>query len=334
MILSGVIPAKARWALLVILAAFLAAGCGAVNSLPQAGQEHSGSLHISADMSAISAMELSEAAVELTIRKNKSVITRVCPVVGGSASFHLENLLIGTWSITMELRDGDGDVTYAASGAIDILPNETTSVSVTLQPKKGVLEVRLDPTQHGQLTATGKARLNVNPGGYATLAPDEDGMLVGEKELAPGDYDYSLSFYGESFLVGELIYETPWQTVAIRPGKRVVVFWEPGAGTALIEGSVDNPPPAPEGVVLQLTAEGLLISWDPVAEPDVSLYRVYLRQSIFDKFAEVAEIEAQETSYLYPANKLESGSSVEVVVTAVDAAGQESKRSAVVTEQI
>jgi hypothetical protein len=330
-ILSGAISIKMRLAFLAVLVAILCTGCGAFHP-PEPSAI--GSLYIAADMTAVSAMELEDAVVELTLTKNKSAITMVCPVTGGSASFHLDNLLIGSWEISMSLRDIDGDVTYTASGLIDIMPEETSTVSVTLQPKKGILEVRLDPDMHGELTASQKARLNVNPGGYATLALNEDGLLVGKKELAPGDYDYSLAFYADSFLVGELIYETPWQTVVIKPGKSVVVFWEPGSGTALIEGSVDNPPPAPEGVALHLAAEGLLITWNPVNEPDIRHYRVYLRQSVFDKFDEVTETNADQTTYLHPASKLTLGCPVEVVVTAVDAAGQESRRSLVVILQM
>jgi len=202
---------------------------------------------------------------------------------------------------------------------------------MVLQPQPGVLEVMVWPGGYEQLAGAQKARLNVNPGGYATLTLTDEGAFTGTKELAPGTYDYSISFYGNGFLVGDLIYEAPWLPVTIKPGRTTTVTWSPETGTGQISSRLDASPPIPANLILTAVSAGVQATWDAVTAEDLAGYRVYLRISRFDKFDLVAELDSAQTTYLHEDAKLKPGQLVEAAVTAFDLANNESERSPVAT---
>ncbi len=328
--MPGLSASKSRWqaaAILVVL--LISTGCGALQPPGSDKAKDVGAVQIAADLSAMSAADLTDASMELTLSKGKTVITRQVPITGGTAAVAVENLLEGVWQATLAVKDLVGDTMYSAASAVTINAGTTVTVNLTLRPQPGILEISAWTGDHPALSAAQKARLNINPGGYATLAVAETGAFTGSKELAPGTYDYNVSFYGNGYLVGDLVYESPWTSVTIKPGKKTAVTWNPSTGSGTINGLIDMPPAVPAGLVLSRSTEGLTASWAAVADADLAGYRIYLRQSIFDKFALESDQGKDYTTFLYPANKLIAGQRIEVAVTAYDLAGNESERSPV-----
>lgn len=321
-----------RWLWLVVtLMLLLMCGCGRLKSLPgtpnaddQTGQ---GSLKLMANLNEISDTPTGM-QVELTLKKNTTSLVRQVPVVDGVASLVLDDLLPGVWQITLAIKDADGYTQYIASDQVSIVTGTTASTTLSLRPCPGVLEVNANPALYSALANAQKARLYVNPGGYSAMTLDENGIFTGSKELAPGTYDYSVTFYNNGYLVSDILYESPWTTVSIQPGKQLILDWDPGTGGGAIDGHIDAPPPIPNQPQLQTTTEGLLISWDSVTAPDLAGYRIYLRQTIFGKFELICEQPTDQTTALYAASKLKLGL-VEVAITAYDLANNESERSTV-----
>jgi hypothetical protein len=86
------------------------------------------------------------------------------------------------------------------------------------------------------------------------------------------------------------------------------------------------PPAAPAGLRAVASPASIELSWDSNTEPDVAGYRVYRSTAgaAFEKIADVNEIPA------YSDHAVERGKTYRYAVTAMDKAGNESERSAVV----
>jgi hypothetical protein len=86
------------------------------------------------------------------------------------------------------------------------------------------------------------------------------------------------------------------------------------------------PPAAPAGVLGVAAPKSIELTWDRNAEADVAGYRVYRSagEGAFEKLADVSQIPA------YSDHAVEAGKSYRYQVSAVDQAGNESPRSAVV----
>ena len=71
------------------------------------------------------------------------------------------------------------------------------------------------------------------------------------------------------------IYESPYQTINIRAGKLTEIHLEANADL-MISGTIDSTPATPENlsVVFEGT-DNLLVTWDPVIEPDLAGYYLY-----------------------------------------------------------
>ena len=315
----------------IVLSLFLAAGCGSLLPGEQSPGTQTGSLHLAASLSEVAAGDFTGATLELTLTKDSSVVTKEVPVGGDVVTATVESLLPGTWEATLALKDIEGIVQYLASSPVNIVPGTTVAIELLLLPSAGTLEVTAPLGLYPELNSATKARLYINPGGYSAMDLTDANSFIGTKELAPGTYDYSISFYSNGYLVGDLIYESPWTTVTIKPGKKTAALWDPGTGTGAISGHLDAPPPVPANLALSAGADGITATWQAVPAADLAGYRVYLRSNCFAKFDLVSEQTALQTTYLYAASKLDTGDQVEVAVTAYDAAGNESERSPVVT---
>ncbi len=86
------------------------------------------------------------------------------------------------------------------------------------------------------------------------------------------------------------------------------------------------PPAVPAGLRASSAPATIELSWDPDTEPDLAGYRVYraVNGGAFEKIADVSQVPA------YSDQKVERGKTYRYAVTAVDAAGNESARSAAV----
>lgn len=310
--------------MVLTLMLLLMCGCGQIKPLQDEANKQ-GTLKVLADLNEING-NLTGMQLELCMKKDSTSLVHQVPMVDGVASLVVEDLLPGVWQVDLTVTDAEGYKQYQASAQVNIVTGTTTFAELQLQPCPGTLAVSADPSPYSALADAQKARLYVNPGGYSAMTANDDGTFTASKELPPGTYDYSITFYGTGYLVSDVVYESPWTTITIQPGKQLSLIWDPGTGSGSIGGLIDTPPPIPSKPYLQVTSEGLLVSWASVTASDLAGYRVYLRQNAFAKYEMICEQTPEQTMALRPTSKLDPGM-VEVAVTAFDLAGNESERS-------
>lgn len=293
---------------------------------------NAGRLVVSAKLNGINANELTGSTATLIMSKDGRDRKQVLPIVDSAIAANIPDVLPGVWEITLSIADDKGVVTYQAESVASVTPGGTAALELVIRPLPGRLAVTVNPAAHPELANADRGRLYVNPGGYSSMYIDTNKLISGEKELAPGTYDFSIALFANSFYASDKLYESPYTTVTITPGRTTSVIWNPVTGVCTIGGRIDTPPAAPRNVELLKVAQGLAIAWQtvPTPENDIAMYRIYLRQNLLDKFKLVHEVNAVKNSYIYPDGELDKGSPVEVAVTAVDQSGQESERSAVV----
>jgi hypothetical protein len=98
---------------------------------------------------------------------------------------------------------------------------------------------------------------------------------------------------------------------------------EPSAPVAITPKDI-FPPAAPAGLRIAVAPDSLELTWDRNTEPDLAGYRVYRAPAggQFEKIADIGQIPA------YSDHNVEHGKTYRYEVAAVDAAGNESARSA------
>jgi hypothetical protein len=321
-------------AILLLLAIILGAtGC---SLLPKATKhvvgEQSGEVTIVADLSSMRASELLSSTATLTLSKDGRSKTEELSIIDSQISTNVSGLLPGVWTVMLSIAESDGVVTYQAETDISVLPGGAANVDLILRPLPGVIEVYVDPTFHPELIMAQRGRLYTNPGGYSTMVVDDNGMLVGTKTVSPSTYDFSIELFTDSFYARDRIYTSPWTSVEVHPGRTTTVVWNPDTGTCAISGTVDAQPAPPGNLTLDKSPQGLVITWDPPADPedDIVGYHIWMRENLMDEFDLIYKADVTRNSYTYPASELKAGTQVQVALTTVDAAEQESLRTPVV----
>jgi hypothetical protein len=321
----------------ILLLLLLILGTTGCSLLPKATKqvvgEQSGELTIVADLSSMRASELYSSTATLTLSKDGRNKTEELSIVDSQISTSISELLPGVWTIMLSIAESDGVVTYQAESDVSVLPGAAANVNLILRPLPGTIEVYVDPTFHPELMSAQRGRLYTNPGGYATMVVDDNGMLVGTKTVAPSTYDFSIELFTDSFYARDRIYTSPWTSVEVFPGRKSTVIWNPETGTCTISGILDAQPAPPTNLTLEKVPQGLAISWDHAPDPehDIVGYHIWMRENLFDEFELIYEADAVRNSYIYPASELKAGTHVQVALTTVDAAGQASLRTPVIS---
>lgn len=315
-------PSRALAALAALSAAL--AGCGSVIEPPL--PRETGSVHIVAPLAAMQSTALTGAKVRLT--QGNLVREILLDVSGELVAGPIENLPVGEWKVTLDLYDEEGDITHSASGVVRVRPGETTTLRLEAAPKEGIVEVAADITGFSEAAVVQRARIIFHNNQTSTLdRSGEDPMLfVGTKELKPGDYDYRIELYGPTFYASDRLYQSPWESVRVFPGKTVRVTWQASSGAAYIEMGVSRMPSPPAELRLEYDSSGARLAWSASPDPDVVLYRVYVKDDEFDSFS--LRGETAELAWQIPESLLNSGGWA--AVTALKADQRESFRSEVV----
>lgn len=310
----------------LVAAASSLGGCGAATQLV-AGDE-TGSVQLVMPLSALQGESFTGA--KLRLAQGNRVRELLLEVSGDVITGAVDNLSVGDWTIALDVYDREGDITHSATGAIRVRPGETATLSLEAKPREGVLEIVADIAGFSDAADVQRAKIEFHNGQTATLAqsPGEPTRFEGSKSLIPGDYDYRIELYGATTYAADRLYQSPWESVRIHPGKTVRVTWEAASGSALIEMGITQMPAPPGEVRLEAGESGELLAWTASPDPEVTTYRIYIKDDEFDSFSLRDEVPASQLTWAIPASTRKKDAWA--AVTAARADKRESFRSNVV----
>ncbi|NLY29287.1 MAG: fibronectin type III domain-containing protein [Firmicutes bacterium] len=295
---------------------------------------------------AVKALLASTMAGDAPIGQVKAVLTRGSHILERELAVDLATMtaagsfpkvLIGTWELEVKVYSQRGDLTYLGTASVLVQEGKTASVELPLRAAPGVLVIHLDISDFEGYEQV-KGRIIIGTGEQSEVVKEftrEDSSIVTVEidRLTPKTHDLRIELYKNTFHSYNRIYQSPWETVTIRPGQTTEVNWNPAWGCVEIIGYIDAPPPPPAHVNTLAQEDGILISWDPVVpvENDLHGYKIYVQTDPFAGFQLVAVVSSQQTSYLYlpePSSHWEDEVvSIQVAVSSVDKGGNESIRS-------
>jgi len=295
---------------------------------------------------AVKALLTSDTPVTLPIGRVTAVLTRGSQVMeqelavdptAMTATGSFPRVLIGTWELEVKVYNQSGDLAYLGAAAVTVQEGKTTSVELPLLAAPGTLIMNLDLSDFASYELV-KGRIIIGNGEEPELVReftrgDSSQVSVQIDRLVPKTHDIRVDVYKNTLHSYNRIYQSPWQTVTIRPGQTTAVNWSPATGCVEIVGYIDAPPPPPAQITAEVQEDGILVSWDPVqpVENDLQGYKVYVQIDPFTGFQLAAVVPSPETYYLYrpqlPSHWNDEIIWIRVAVSSIDKAGNESIRS-------
>jgi len=283
----------------------LAAGCGGLVSHPLSRE--SGTVYVVTPLSALESPGFLGAKVTLT---QGNLVRELLADAGGDLlAVTVEDLPAGDWQVRLDLYDDAGDITHTAAGTVRVRPGETATLRLEAQPADGFFEILADAGGFSRWDQVERARVVFHNNQTSTLEPVPGEPLVfhGRKALKPGDYDFRVELYGATLYAADRLYQSPWESVRIHPGKTSRVTWEAAAGIAHLELVISPMPDPPRDLRLERESAGAALAWSPSADPRVHAYRVYVKDDEFGPFSLRGEVPAPQTSWPVPEAVLERG---------------------------
>lgn len=256
-----------------------------------------------------------------------------------------KDVVIGTWQLTVYVYDETESLLFTGTGEVLVEEEKTTSAAVALKPAPGAFLLYMSLGEFGTYDGVVKGKVLFRPGDLVETFEREgtEQMVCVEIDgLVPRTYDVCVELYQDTLHTYNRVYQGPWKLITIAPGQTTEAHWSPALGQIEVIGEVDDLPPAPTGVAATAQPDGIAVSWQPVETPenDLAGYNIYVRTDVSTGFQLVGQVAADTTSYLYwPEVQEGSGDSgsgsaamiVEIAVSALDTAGNESWRSPLVT---
>ncbi|HHY46589.1 MAG TPA: fibronectin type III domain-containing protein [Firmicutes bacterium] len=279
--------------------------------------------------------QLAFSEVEVSLTNGVTVLSQKALLQNGSAEVGFPRVLVGYWSVTANIKDDAGDVVYTGTTRLPVYKGQEASVNITLMPASGCVDFYADISNVPSQERVYKVKLykdSTNLRSQVDIIRDPSSMVVHTvlTGIPPKVYDMMIKLYTPE---GDVLYESPWTSVEVRPGKTTVINWDFSSGSAAIAVDYDSVPPAPAGLGCTVLQEAVNLSWQApvVEENDLAGYVVYRRELPFDGYRELTRT-GLETSYRD--TEVRVGSSYAYVVTALDLSGNESLRSNEVTAAI
>ncbi|HHV62615.1 MAG TPA: fibronectin type III domain-containing protein [Firmicutes bacterium] len=266
--------------------------------------------------------------VEVSLVNGSTVLKQTSPVVNGRAEASFPRVTVGEWTVTVALKDEAGDAVYMGTGRVAVFKDQQATANIILKPGRGKLDLYIDVSGIPDWEAIAKARLYKDSTNLRSQVdiPREPGTTVIHsliQDIVPKTYDMMLKFYP---VEGDVLYESLWMPVEIRPGKTTVVNWNFPSGSVSITTALDATPPTPTGLTAQPSQDGVVLSWQAVetSEGDLAGYVVYRKELPAGRY-EIVGTTGLETTFLD--REAEIGVSYQYGITALDLGGNESLRS-------
>lgn len=272
---------------------------------------------------------LSDAAPPPVVTLSRQGITRRVSMQRTDAGYVAEvtGLPAGDWNLELVVYDEAGDLTHSAETTVRVRGGEFTFVELEVRPLDALFELAVDLEGFPERDRVGRVRITFGGGSTWSLAPagDRPYTFYGERKLPAGDYEFSVGLYGESFYASDRIYESPWESVRLKAGKRQQVHWQPALGGASVRADIERLPATPAGVRCEVRAGDVWILWQVEPGRPGETMDIYWRSDEFSAPKLVANVDAQQGQWLLgPQSAYASG---EAMLARVDARGIKGYRS-------
>ncbi len=278
---------------------------------------------------------LTQAEIDLT--NGTTVLSQTVTLENGQAEVTFSNVVVGPWTVVVRLIDGEGNVAYEGSCRTVITSSQVAEATVVLRPAFGSLELSVDLTGIPNHERVAKVRLykdsnNLRSQTNISREPGVDVVCATVSGLQPKTYDMMIKLLDEN---GDLAYESLWTEIQILPGKTTTVSWDFSSGGVSIIVDFNEPPSVPTNLEPALSEDGIVLTWNESRDYDLVGYNIYRRQTPFEGFKVVAEVQhSPGTQQYFVDTGAKTGVTYSYVVTAVDACGNESPRSNEVTVDV
>lgn len=214
---------------------------------------------------------------------------------------------IGTWEVTLQLIDSNGQVTYADSVTdVVVYPNTPTRLDFQLKPASGTLKVVVDLGSHPHADYIMRARVYFNEEYKEIVRDSLDAAIEGEYELPPGSYNFNVALYTESFRVTDRIDPGMWEIIDIEPLSEQTVIWKPHLEKLTITAEIFTMPQAPQNLTAEYADNQLILEWEPSPSPDLAGYNIYWQPTPFEPYTLIGTAAKDELSFTHDLTELES----------------------------
>lgn len=276
-----------RWALLLpflVTGLLMSGGCLPKPYFPgkDPGRLH---LRISKAEQAQTRPEFSLLAKDSEIEKLEVILTnkqlsekKVIQPYQGDHVVTFDSLYPGTWKIQVNGYDRENDIIFYGEDTRSIPPGKTVEAVLMIKPTPGRVMVTVDLSllqKKGYTVTSGKFYVHEDPSNNRRTPFDlhlEGSYLKNSKEIKLAEGTYETEIYIPQ-ITGAL-YGCRYGTIDVRSGKVTSVFLESDAGL-IINAVIDSNPATPENFTVNLVADQVYLSWDPVAEDDLLAYNIY-----------------------------------------------------------
>lgn len=276
--------------------------------------------------------QLNLSQVEVTLTNGTIVLSQNAALQNGAAEVIFTGVLVGPWTVTVSMKDEAGNIMYQGTSRVAVLKGQEARSNIVLKPATGTLELHADLRAIPNQQNVHKLRLykdstNLRSQVDIEREPGTDTIHATIPGILPKTYDMMIKLYDAE---GVMIYESLWTSIDINPGKTTTVNWDFSSGGITVGTEYNEAPAPPSGLMATAGPDAMELSWQapPTPENDLANYKVYRRDLPFGGYKVIATI---GTDTAFQDARVEEGCIYSYVVTAVDAAGNESTRSNEVT---
>lgn len=233
------------------------------------------------------------ATVTATLTRGSLVVTSSLTVnqAAGTATGEIGGLYAGDWTLKIEAAMADATVIYAGQTTVTVVSGETRTVTMTLQPAPGKLDITLDVLpliNQGYAVTKGTVYIYEDPADGSSTSREmslEGTNLHAVVNLGPKTYDARVAVPN----ISDDIYTSEFFQFDILSGRTTAIVLQADGGVA-VEVSIDDAPGRVTGLTAVPSADRTQVdlAWTPV--PGATGYRVY-RTNNEGRFMELAVLE-------------------------------------------
>ena len=256
----------------------------------------------------------------IVVSRNKHVMEETVPVINTEFSATLR-VPVGEWAVSVLLVDAQGIVLYQSkSQTVKITLHQEQVLELVLRPADSEVHVSIDLADYVFRHVAMRARIHFNDEVYEAIREDSQSPLEKTIVLSPGSYEFKIELYTESFRIGDRISPGVWQVIHISENEEMHINWSPVSERLYVTGRVETLLPSPANFKLEPSAEGVLLTWDPVVHREVTGYFLFVQGSPLERYELLTSLPLSETSFLHALDQ-DQAAEVYYAVAAVSTSG-------------